>query len=55
MQRIFCDVTGVEIEFEQDAYTIEVTKASGKSGMKTLTVHPIVISDLKKWLHSRTR
>jgi len=51
MKKLFCDVTGILIELEQDAYTIEVKKASGKAGMPTLTVHPSVVSDLKKWLY----
>ena len=50
MQKTYCDVTGQEIEFEEDAYTISVRKANGKAGMPNLLVHPTVIADLKKWL-----
>ena len=53
MNRLFCDVTGQEIEFAEDSYTIEVVKANGKSGMPKVTVHPTVVQDLKRWLNAR--
>ncbi len=55
MQKNYCDITKTAIEFEEDIYTITVTKASGKSGMKPVKVCPQLVEDFKTWLNSRTK